>query len=359
MKNHQLRIPILIVVALLIVPIGRICDVASASDELTAARNAIERCMKQLGVSKSDTDFLVLTNAYYTQDNGKGMERYRDLLSEVTGCTSGKQSLLDVHTVFDNPLWFSFWSKRTSKTIFCRKQGSSFQSVEIDAAPEKILDVKAWNIASEGLVGPKTLSQVISIGLGWRAGTDWTLMKIAGFHDQLLPGVNFGYLFHLNVEKQLPRQKGDELLFFGAIPKCYMDTIQMLYDTTLGKERAYGIAINKKQLKQYMNKSAMPCVTALKVNKEKNECKGIVLGFSPKQIMGELGVSMADLNAPGGESNPLYYISRIKASLKLAKMKPEDQLKWIKEFRSFSGDAKLAHRICNAGGDPYAIIWKK
>ncbi len=117
--------------------------------------------------------------------------------------------------------------------------------------------------------------------------------------------------------------------------------------------------MSKEQLGKYKTNGAMPCIVALKVNKSKDLCQGMVLGFSRKKVMDELGVREADLDPQGGASNPVFCIARIKACRQMAQMKPEEQLKWIVEMRRFSGNANLANRVCNAGGDPYAIVWAK
>jgi formylmethanofuran dehydrogenase subunit E-like metal-binding protein len=348
-----------VILSFLIPFFAQVCPAADHSAKLNPAGQAIHEAMAELGVRKGDGGLLLLTNAYYGRIDDESAEQYRDLFSDITGCTSGKKSLLDVHTPVNEHLWFALCKKSSDKVVFCRRQGGSFQKQIIDGAPGQILEVEAWKRASDGSIGPKTLFRVMSISLAWSAGTDWSILKVAGFHGQIAPGINIGYLFHRYLEKKLPLEKGDEYLFFGALPKCYMDTLQIVYDTTLGKELAYGLAMSKEQLMKYRVDGAMPCVAALAVNESKNTCRGMVLGFSRKRVMDDLGVREADLNPKGGESNPVFCIARIKACRQMAKMKPEQQMRWVVEMRRFSGDRNLVSRVCNAGGDPYAIVWAK
>ena len=359
MKTRTLLLTFSVCLFVLINLFVPVCRAADAGDHVTLFRRAIAQSMKQLAVSKDDKGVLLLTNAYYGQIDGTAADQYRDILSELSGCTTGKRSLLDVHTSAQEALWFALCQKSTNKIVFSRWNDGSFQSQTIDAAPEKILEVNAWKSASHSPIGPETLFQVVSIGLGWSAGTDWANLKAAGFHGELPPGVNIGYLFHRYLEKHMPLERGDQWVFFGALPKCYMDTLQVVYNTTLGKMQAYGLCMNKKQLSTYKTKGAMPCIVALKVNRSKDTCQGTVLGFSRKQVMDDLGVREADLNSKAGANDPVFCIARIKGSMQMAKMKPEQQLKWIVPMRKFTGKANLANRICNAGGDPYAIVWSK
>ncbi len=332
---------------------------AASADQVESARKAVEQAMTEVGTKKNDAGVLLLTNAVYGQINGQGAEKYRDLLSEATGCTLGKHSMLDVHTSFNAPLWFSLFRKGSNKLVFCKWQKDGFQSQTIDATPKAILSPAAWKKASEGLIGKKALYQVVSISLAWSEDVAWPIMKAASFHDHLCPGVNVGYLIHLYLKKHLPLEKGESYRFFGAVPKCYMDALQVIYNTTLGKQAAFGVAMTDKQLAKYETDGSVPCVVAIKVNKKKNTCQGVVLGFSWKRIMDDLGLKLANFDPPKGQADPVFFVTRAEACWKMAQMKQEDKLPWVAALKTFSGDAKLAHRICNAGGNPYAVVWAK
>lgn len=328
-------------------------------DDLSPAREALKRAMAEVGMVKNDTGFLLLTNAFYGQVNSRGAERYRDLLSETTGCTIGKHSLLDVHTPFNEPLWFGLFRKSTNRLVFTKWHDGGFRSQIVDINPETILKVESWKRASSGLIGKKNLFQIVSISLSWSADAVWPIMKAASFHDHLCPGVNVGFLIHKYLTTNLPLEKGEKYVFFGALPKCYMDTLQVLYDATLGKQTAYGITMTKDRLGTYKVNGVVPCVIALKVNKGKNTCQGIVFGFSWKRIFDDLGIKISDFAPKKGPADPVFFVTRAKASWKMAQMKLEDKMRWVEALKTFSGDANLVSRVCNAGGDPYAVVWAK
>ena len=353
---------LLVSLAALLFIISLNSDWCLATDQaklLGSAEKAIKKSMSQLGVEKAAKGCLLLTNAYYGQIKGKSAEAYRDLLSQITGCTTGKRSLLDVHTPYNESLWFSLFRKDSKKLIFTKWKDGAFQSQQIDPSPEKILHETAWKQASEGLIGKKCLFQVVSISLAWAEGAAWPVVKTAGFHDHLCPGVNIGYLAHKYLENKFPLAGSEKYVFFGALPKCYMDTLQVIYNTTLGKQLAYGVTMSKEQLAKYKIKGAVPSIIAIKVNKAKSTCQGIILGFSWKRIMDDLGIQLADFAPKGGPANPVFFLTRVKACWKMAQMKQEDKMKWLVEMRRFSGDASIASKICNAGGDPYSVVWAK
>lgn len=332
---------------------------AASSDEASSVGKAIEQTMTQAGVKKNDSGVLVLTNAYYGSLSGHGADKYRDMLYEMTGRSCGKHNLLDVHTAFTEPLWFSIFRKDSNKLIFCKWKDGSFKTQTLDLSPDALLTPDAWKQASSGIIGKGNLYQVVSISLAWSAGAAWPMLKAAGFHDHICPGINIGYAISGLLTKSFQLDKGERYIFFGALPKCYMDTLQILYDTTLGKQQAYGVTMSDQTLARYEENGAVPSVIVLKVNKRKNTCKGMVIGFSWKRILNDLGLRMADFAPKGGMSNPVFFITRVKASWKMAQMKPEDKMKWLIPMKTFSGEAKLAQKVCNAGGDPYAVVWSK
>lgn len=315
--------------------------------------------MGELKATKGDENLLTLTNAYYGRIDGHSAEAYRDAISETTGCTSGKRNFLDVHSAFDKPLWFALFRKDTGKLVFTKWSDGTFKNQIIDASPESILTLAGWKKASEGLIGGKGLFSVVSISLAWAEGAAWPIIKTAGFHDHLCPGVNIGYLAHVYLEKKLPLEKGERYLFFGALPKCYMDTLQVMYNATMGKQRAFGVTMSKEQLAKYRTNGAVPSIIAVKVNKKRGTCEGVVLGHSWGEIMQDLGTDVADFSPKGGPSNPVFFLTRAKACRKMAQIKLDDKMKWLKELRRFSGDSTLANKICNAGGDPYAVVWAR
>ena len=71
----------------------------------------------------------------------------------------------------------------------------------------------------------------------------------------------------------------------------------------------------------------------------------------------EILMIIQDFDPPGGKSNPIFFISRAKLSIKMASMKMEEKLKYVKELKTFFGQAVLANKIAKEGTDPYAIIW--
>jgi len=75
----------------ILIPATRATDNPSWLD---SDREALNRAMSEMGVSKADSNLLVLTNAGYGGVENQSTEAFPDTAVEETGCTMGSQSLL-------------------------------------------------------------------------------------------------------------------------------------------------------------------------------------------------------------------------------------------------------------------------
>lgn len=325
--------------------------------EKTKAQQALVAAMQELGVKKGDPRLLVLTNAGYGQLGGQTTEAFLDLAAETTGRTMGTRSLLPVHTAITEPLWFSLYRPDTHRLIFIKSQGPDFQTQSIDAHPDKLLTPEGWKTAAAGIIGNKRLFSVASISLSWSNKPAWPLLLAAAFHDHFCPGLNSGYFAAEYLKTKLPLNKGDKYVFVAAPAKCAADTVQVMFNTTMGKQAAYGMFIGKKDWGKYFGQGTAPALIAMRVNKKSDRCEGLVLGLNWQQAYQDTGVKAEEHAPPGGPQNPLFWISRVKMSWKLAGMPLEKKMAYLEEVKRFSGKAGLAHQV--AAGDPYLVTWEK
>ena len=96
---------------------------------------------------------------------------------------------------------------------------------------------------------------------------------------------------------------------------------------------------------------------AMRVSRKADVCQGIVFGFDWNRAYGDTGVKAEVIAPPGGSSDPMFWIARVKASRELARLPREQLLGYIVELKRFTGKARLADEI--AGGDPYAVVWDR
>lgn len=321
---------------------------------MKAAVVALWGGMAELGVTPDTKGFLVLTNAGYGEAGGASTEGYLDLITKITGRTPGTRSLLAVNTPCYEPLWFALCNRDSGELVYLKSSGGAFVSQSLDVRPESLFRPEVWAEAAKGPIGPRLFS-VASISLAWSAGADWRMLKGAELHDHFCPGLNAGFIAKGYLDKHLPLGPGDRYVFIGAPSMCAMDALQSAYGATVGKSGAFSMYVPE-AAKRNAKDGVAPSIIALRVNAKKDACDGLVLGFDWSASEGATGVSAADRSPKGGKSNPLFFISRVKMSWKLAQMPLDEKLAYIKVLREFHGPAALAAAIQNGGADPYAAI---
>ena len=323
---------------------------------LDPCREALGRAMSEIGLPKGDRNILVLTNAGYGSVGDQSTEAFLDIVPKETGASMGTRSLLPLHTGIQEPLWCSLYRKDTGKVVFLKWTGRGFEQETIDASPPKILNPEGWKKASSGLIGQRVFS-VVSVSLTWSVDPPWALLRAATFHDHFCPGVNSGYIAGQYLMEKLPLGRGDKYVFVISPGKCAADALQVMFNTTAGKASGYAMAIAKEDLDKYTKGGVQPSIIAMRVNKKSDTCDGMALGFQWNKAYADTGVSSQEMAPKGGPGNPMFWIARVKMSRELARMPKERLLGYITTLKVFAGKADLADKV--AGGDPYAVIWKK
>lgn len=334
-----------------------VCFLAQSAwgwDWKTKAKEALGAALTEMGVTKGDSRLLVLTNAGYGQIGDESTEVFLDLVAQETGCTIGARSLIPVHSSIQEPLWFSVFRKDSKKLLYFKWSGDGFKHQIIDARQENILSPEGWTAASSGLIG-KNLFSVLSISLTWDQNPPWQLLMAGSFHDHFCPGLNAGYIFALYILTKLPLGPGDQYVTVTAPGRCPADGLAMLLNTTGGKQAGYVMSIGEELLVKYAQGSVQPFVVAMKVNRKADTCEGIVLGFDWDRVLVDTGVKREHFYSKGGPDDPWFWVSRVKASVELAKMSKEKLLGYAVELKRFSGKSAMVEKV--ASGDPYSVIW--
>jgi len=231
MRNVKLMVVFSLVFLIFMTPAGWAAD---RPVWLDSGQVALKSAMSEIGVSRTDSNLLVLTNAGYGTINNQGTEIFLDTASEETGCSMGTRSLLPLHTAVQKPLWCALFRKDTGKLIFLKWTGKSFEQQTINASPNKILTPDGWKKAFSGLIGQKVFS-VVSLYVTWAVNPPWTLLLAATFHDHFCPGVNSGHIAGQYLMEKLPLGPRDQYGFVTAPGKCPADELQVMFNATAGK----------------------------------------------------------------------------------------------------------------------------
>jgi len=320
------------------------------------ANKSIMEAMDKLESKKGDSGMLVITNAGYGQiDNNRSVPLI-DTLSELTGCTAGRGSLLGALTDCDAPVWFSI-RNNTGNTVFIKWENTEFKSQIFDASPAALLEYENWKKIAEGLIGPKTLNQVGSIGSLWFRKVPWYVLKGAELHGGACPGNFAGFFVHQYLKQNLPLGNGDHYLFVFAPPTCGMDILQLIYASSAGQKQMLSMQFGADKLASYISEDVVTFATVIRVNQVQNICEGVILGFDIKKASKDAKVDFETFFPMGLKSSPLFGFSRTKVSYYLAALGFDEQMSYISELKKFSGNSAMAQQIAGAGSDPYKVIF--
>ncbi len=318
------------------------------------AKNAFFHAMNKVKAS-GEKNTMVVTNAGYGNLDGKSSEAMIDAISAGTGCTPGKRTLLTVHTPCNEPFWATVINTDTFKAIFLQSSKDGLKKTELNLSPKTVLTPQGWLKARSTDAG-KRLFSIVSIAYAAKAGASWDMLRAAELHDHFCPGLNAGFLVRSYMEKAYPLGKGDKYVFVGAPPICAMDALQSIFGTTVGKRGTYAMDVAPKVNGAIASNGAKPVIIAMRVNTEKNKTDGVIIGFDFDRISDKTGVRTADLKPAGGPANPLFYISRVKVSWKMAQMPMKDKMPCLEVIKRFNRPAKTAAEVQNAKANPYAPL---
>lgn len=328
--------------------------VADYTPMMDKAAAALDQARERIGAQKNDTTLLVLTNAASGQMAGEAALPYLDVAMQSTGATLGTGSLLPVHSSCTAPLWFSLYNRNNGKLAYIVGNDDAFDVQYLDAAPDRILTAKGWDSARRGVIAPN-LFRVVGISLAWAAGADRETLKSAQLHDHLCPGVSAGIAVSEYILRKCPPTPDEKFVFIGASPFCAMDAYQAIFNATPGKHGSFSMQVGQDVLEQY-GLSGSPACIFLRINAKKDTCSGSIFMFDFEKAASLAGLRYTDLRPEGGPSNPMFFISRVKIGMALARLTAEEKVALVSVVKSFSGTAGLAARIQGANADPYAFI---
>ncbi len=207
---------------------------AEGVDMYQLGADAAEYAMAELGFEKGDVNVLALTNAGYPVIDGQTTDLCLDAVMEVSGCTPGKENLVNILTPPWKPLWFGFFNKNTGEAVYMKVNGDAsgfeIQDKEKIDAETVLAKVDAWE--------PGNFSGMIRFANVWaHENTPFVLMKAAQLHDHICPGLISGFMLAKYVEKELPiEDPANQSYKVIACPNsCKDDYFQIAWDCTPGK----------------------------------------------------------------------------------------------------------------------------
>jgi len=194
-----------------------------------------------------NSNIIVLSNAGYAEVSGESTEPILDGLSASIGLSRGSGTLIEVHSVYDDPLWVSVYDKVSGYCFYCVINPDEINSIK------KGNQIKAWNLFSQDVVEKinseylfqypekwpvsfgSNAFRIVTISNGIALNVPFYAVRSFEFHDHYCPGVSSGLLM-ANFVKKYFKDSGKGAFFVqGLQPWCKEDALMVILNATPGK----------------------------------------------------------------------------------------------------------------------------
>ena len=238
---------------------------------------------------------IVLTNAGYAEVNGESTQGALDGLSEITGASRGKNTLLEIHSTAWDHLWFAVYEKNSGHCAYLEidpVKAGKVKNEKSDISPSLFKIVSMERIDAEFLYKhPSEYKEkfdarifggnefrIITIANAVAADAPAYAVRTFEFHDHYCPGVTSGILMAEYLKKYFPVQKGGYFVH-SVEPWCKEDALLVLLNATPGK-KSYAVSYPNDEDKQKRTAEAKNASTIIyRQNKNTEKWEGIVLAF--------------------------------------------------------------------------------
>jgi formylmethanofuran dehydrogenase subunit E-like metal-binding protein len=201
--------------------------------------------MKKAGASPEQRDIIVLTNAGYAEVNGDSTQGALDGLSDITGSSRGRNTLVEIHSGPWDKLWFALYDKASGLCSYLEVNSTvtEYSSAEVFQvrALEKICfehlrnhpDRYAAKFQQKMFGGNEF--RVISIANAVAEGAPPYAVRAFEFHDHFCPGVTSGIIMAEYLKRHFSLHPEDEYFVQAIDPWCKEDALMVLLNATPGK----------------------------------------------------------------------------------------------------------------------------
>lgn len=297
---------------------------------------------------------VVLTNAGYAELNGSSTEGCLDGLKEITHATRGKNTLLEIHSRYDDALWFAVYypgngmcaymevNPDAVPKLFANVDSGSYYQIAVDINAVELSELfsimSAENIKPENLyadtafyddkfntqkVFGKNAFRVVTIANAAAYGAPHYAVKAFEFHDHYCPGITSGIMMASYIKKNFPRTS---YFVQGINPWCKEDALMVILNATPGKSGyavTYPTAEDTAKWKEGFEGAA---TIIYGQNKTTDKWEGKLLSFTwAEGVCSEYSVSIINKLCMD-----LYYIDHLN--------EPELYVKVLKEFELPEGE---------------------
>ncbi len=343
---------------------------------------ATEIAMKELGFEKGDYNILVLTDAGYVAKIGNyTTERALDGVMIASGCSRGKNNLVNVHRPYNAPLWFAFFDRRSKDCVYLEVNSSVLkmyldeERVDRERALSDFMKLRDDEIFSkvskenidanrllknpnewqekmkEKVFGGNEFS-IITIANLWAKGLSSEYIRVAELHDHVCPGLISGFMIAEYLKKHFPSENPRFEYYVIAIPPwCKDDALIQIFETNVGHRRMFVKWITDEQRKELPGNAKN--VANIVVRWKDGKGEGIVLTFDWDKADRMCGINGSDFR---DFKSYKWWWARLKMDMLLIDYvdRPEEFVKEVKRFEVKSPSE--FYRLASAGVNPLEEI---
>ena len=253
---------------------------------------------------------IVLTNAGYVEIDGHSTEGCMDGIAWRLGVTRGSNTLIEIHSRYDKPLWFFVYYEsgigaylEVNQKIMSRLMNNAkrliFPQIERDnlciqasqlftrSAVENIkaehlfAHAQEYNEKFKNKIFGGNEFRIITISNSVAAGAPVCAIRAFEFHDHYCPGVLSGIIMVNYVKKHFPLQlPADKYFILTVKPWCKEDALLVLLNTTPGK-KSYAVSYpNEEDLAKWKPEAKNAATIIFRQDSSTKKWEGKLLGFS-------------------------------------------------------------------------------
>ncbi len=294
-----------------------------------AAARALSE-LKARGASPDPNDLIALTNAGYAEIQGESTMAAIDGISALSGVSRGKNSLIEVQSASEKPLWFAVYDPDSGLCAYLQTETLpqadtpapfSLVSVETIAAETLFADPYPYAARFDQKIFGGNAFRVVTIANAAAKGAPSDAIRAFEFHDHYCPGVTSGIMMAKYVKTYLPLTGPNDSYFVQAVaPWCKEDALMVMLNATPGK-RGYAVTYpTDEDTARWLPQAQDAATVIYRKNGDTGLWDGMVLGFSWAETgCPETGNSVIDKLC-----SDLWYLERMD--------QPESFVTVIKEF---------------------------
>ncbi|MGQ9797651.1 FmdE family protein [Desulfosoma sp.] len=279
----------------------------------TAAIEGVNRIAVRSMVLPFQRKWIALSNAGYAEPNGQCTIAALDGLSEKLGVSRGAQTLVEVHSAPEKPLWFAIYDAFTGFLAYLQVNpervewdisdaSNIFSKITVENVKANYIFNNADSFAPD--FGGNEFA-IVTIANAVAAGVPAYVFRSLEFHDHLCPGLTSGILIG-QFAKHYFRALGTGSWFVqGLQPWCKEDALMVMLNATPGKS-GYGVIYSTPEERKKWAPYGDAVNIIFHYNPETKLWEGLVVGF---QWASQTGCEQFSNNLVKKLCSDLYYLN--------------------------------------------------